>query len=58
MKFYKHKPDIAEIDKYVSDLERVTALRDRVIKVGRVKETERYDRMIEVMQLCLIELTK
>ena len=56
MKLFKRKPDQIEIGKYVSDLDTLTALRDKAAVRGNVLEAEAHTETIRIMNVVLQRL--
>lgn len=56
--YFKPRPDINEVEQYTHDLQIMTKLRQQCIQEGNAAEAERYEQIIEGMQLVLIHLTR
>jgi hypothetical protein len=63
----KTSANLAEVHQYVQDLKGITALREKAVSEGRGAvdpnskadtEVQRYDEIIQVMQLVMLELNK
>ena len=56
MKLLKRKPNQGEITQYISDLDTLTALRDKAAVRGNVREAEMHTETIRIMNVVLQRL--